>query len=469
MAKILLVRTRIESADCPHGIPPMGLLYLASYLRRDPQHQIQILDMRTTLMSPEDAGEQVRAYGPDLVGISSLSLEESILMKTAREIKKWRPDCPVIVGGPYVNSAKEQLLNNSDLDYLVLGEGELTFPELVQAICQKNDPQNIQGIAYRRNGGVVKTPARPFMENLDELLFPSWDLIDLKTYFNLPRFMRFSPVAGVPFMPVMTSRGCPYRCVYCHNIMGKRFRARSAENIFQELRILYEDYGIREFEFIDDCFNLDKDRVHQLCDRIIASEMKIHMCFPNGLRGDLLDEPTLRKLKDAGATEISFAPETGSERIQKLIKKNVNLPKLQEAIATAVKVGIHAHGFFMLGFPTETKEDLDLTLEFIKKTRMHTADFFIVNVFPETELFEMAKALGKELPDEYSSIDFHNTQFHVGEVLTKELLFYQRKFFMAFYFHPGRLMRLFTSPVIKKRYLFFYAWLFFRRVVLRRR
>ncbi len=469
MAKILLIRTRMESQDYPYGAPPLGLLYVASYLRLNPAHQVKILDMRATLMLPEEASDLVRDFAPDIVGISSLSLEESILNKTARAIKEWRSDCPVVVGGPHVNSAKEKLLCNRDIDYLVLGEGETTFPELVQVIAEKADPQQVEGIAYLRNGEVVKTAPRPFMEDLDALLFPSWDLIDLKTYYNLPRFMRFSPVAGVPFMPVMTSRGCPYNCVYCHNIMGKRFRARSAENVFKELKTLYDDYGIAEFEFIDDCFNLDKKRVHQLCDMITSSGMKVKMCFPNGLRGDILDEPTLRKLKDAGTTEISFAPETGSERIQKLIRKNANLPKLQEAITAAVKVGIHAHGFFMLGFPSETKEDLDQTLEFVRKTKLHTADFFIVNVFPDTELFEMVKAMGRDVPQSYDSIDFHNTEFNVSDVSTKELLSYQRKFFMTFYLRPLRILRLFTSPSIKKRYLFYYAWLFFQRTVLRKR
>ncbi len=469
MAKILLIRTRMEDQEYPYGAPPLGLLYLASYLRKGNAHQLKILDMRTTLMSPESAQQCVKDFEPDIVGISSLSLEESILNKTARKIKEWRSDCPVIVGGPYVNSARERLLTNPDLDYLVLGEGEETFPELVEAIVTKADLKDIRGIAYRKAGYPVMNTARPFIEDLDRLLFPSWDMVDLKTYFNLPRFMRFSPVAGVPFMPVMTSRGCPYGCVYCHNIMGKRFRARSAENVFKELKVLYEDYGIREFEFIDDCFNLDKKRVHQLCDMIMGAGMKVHMCFPNGLRGDILDEETLRKLKAAGTTEISFAPETGSERIQKLIKKNANLSRLQEAIAAAVKVGIHAHGFFMLGFPTETREDLDLTLDFIKNTKLHTADFFIVNVFPDTELFSMVKAMGRAVPDEYSSIDFHNTRINVSDVSDKELLSYQRKFFMTFYLRPARIVRLFTSPAIKKRYLFYYAWLFFRRAVLRKR
>jgi len=123
----------------------------------------------------------------------------------------------------------------------------------------------------------------------------------------------------------------------------------------------------------------------------------------------------------------------------------------------------------MLGFPTETREDLDLTLDFIKNTKLHTADFFIVNVFPDTELFSMVKAMGRAVPDEYSSIDFHNTRINVSDVSDKELLSYQRKFFMTFYLRPARIVRLFTSPAIKKRYLFYYAWLFFRRAVLRKR
>jgi radical SAM superfamily enzyme YgiQ (UPF0313 family) len=470
MARILLIQTRIENKDYPYGSPPLGLMYLASHLRKGRDHIIHIIDMRPTLMSPQKAAELSRDFRPDIIGISSLSLEESILHQTASAIKKTGLTCPIIAGGPHVNADQENVLKDENIDFLVLGEGEYTFPELTESILNGFPSfDTIQGIIFRQHEKTIKTPNRSFIENLDEILFPSWDLIDLPTYYNLPRFMRFSPVSGVPFMQIVSSRGCPFNCIYCHTIMGKRFRARSAKNVFDEIQTLYNKYGIKEFEFIDDCFNLDKQRVIDLCQLIIQSPLRIKMCFPNGLRGDLLDKEVLTLLKKAGTTEISFAPETGSLRIQKLIKKNANLDKLQQAILDAVKLKIHAHGFFMLGFPTETQEDLNLTLNFIKKTQLHTADFFIVNAFPHTQLYDMILAQGKAIPQDYSSIDFHNAPFNISDVSNKMLLDYQRKFFFTFYLNPLRILRLFTSPAIKKRYIPYYFWLFFNRAVLRKR
>lgn len=470
MAKILLIQTRIENKKYPYGSPPLGLMYLASHLRDHRDHTIQIIDMRPTLMTPQGAADIAEDFQPDIIGISSLSLEESILHQTAAAIKKSGLTCPIIAGGPHVNAAQNDVLNDPHIDFLVLGEGELTLPELVDAILTNtHEFDAIRGIVFRRNGRPVTTPSRAFIETLDDILFPSWDLIDLPTYYRLPRFMRFRPVSGEPFMQIMSSRGCPFHCIYCHAIMGKRFRARSAENVFQEIQTLHDRYGIKEFEFVDDCFNLDRQRVIDLCTKIIQSPLRITMCFPNGLRGDLLDKEILLLLKKAGTTEISFAPETGSARIQKLIRKNADLKKLQDAITDAAKAGIHAHGFFMLGFPTETQEDLMMTLDFVKKTRLHTADFFIVNVFPHTQLYQMVQDLGKTLPHDYSSVDFHNAQLNISEVSNAQLLSYQKKFFFAFYLNPLRMIRLFTSPAIKKRYIPYYAWLFFNRAVLRRR
>lgn len=174
-------------------------------------------------------------------------------------------------------------------------------------------------------------------------------------------------------------------------------------------------------------------------------------------------------MKQAGTTVISLAPETGSVRLQKAIKKNMNLPKLQEMISCACKLGIHVHGFFMLGFPTETKEDLIETEKFIADTQLHTADFFIVNVFPNTEMYSEIKALGKEVPEEFNNIDYHDATFNVSEHTNEELLKYQRKLFLMFYLNFSRILRILTSPVIKKKYLFYYFMIFMRRVVFRKR
>lgn len=471
MAKILLVRTRSEKYDHPYGAPPLGLLYLASVLRQNNTHEVKILDMRADLLAPEDVVREFLLFRPDIFGISGFTVERGMLHRVAQSIKEKRPDCPVIVGGPHANACLQDVLDDPHVDCAILGEGERTFPELVEALLPGGKGLDvIKGIAFRNNGNIVKTQPREFIQNLDELPFPSWDLVDLKKYYMLPRFMPFAPKSGIPYMLIMTSRGCPFLCTFCHDVLGKRFRARSAENVFAEMETLNRRYGIVDFELIDDCFNLDKKRVHKLCELIIDSGLKFELSFPSGLRGDLLDEETLKKMRRAGAKLICYAPETGSPRLQKVIKKKMNLAKLQEVISMTVKLGIHTHGFFMLGFPTETKEDLEHTLRFIHETKLHTGDFFIVNVFPGTVMYEQTKEMGKNLPETYEDIDYHDAKYNLSEVTTEELLAYQRKFFMTFYFNPARMWRIFTtSPLIKKKYLLYYFKVFINRAIFRKR
>ena len=470
MSKILLIRTKSEKYTHPYGAPPMGLLYLSAVLRQK-AHDVKVLDMRAYMLTPQDVVTECSEYQPDFIGVSNFTVEVDCLHKVTGALKTLNAQIPIIVGGPHVNTSPENVLKDANIDYLVLGEGEVTFPTLIEALSSGGkDLRRVQGIVFRADGQVVKTPPRDFIEDLDQIPLPDWDAVELKKYFSLPRFMPFIPHSGKPYLPVTTSRGCPFRCTYCHNILGKKFRARSPQNIFFELRSAYEKYGVADFEFIDDCFNLDKKRVIDLCDLIIRSGMKLELSFPNGLRGDVLDETVVQKLHEAGTKIISFAPETGSARLQKVIKKNVNLEKLQQMISCAAGLGIHTHGFFMLGFPSETEDDLKQSLDFISRTKLHTADFFIVNLFPQTEIYEDVKAQGGQVPEEFAEIDYHDTNFNASEISSEALVQWQRKLFLKFYASPSRIYRIFFhSKAIKKRYLFYYLKIFLRRVVSRKR
>ncbi len=470
MAKILFVRSRIEERDYNYGNPPMGLLYIAANLLKE-GHEVKIVDMRPKLLLPEDVLAEIQRFKPDIIGTSNLTIEKSLYDKVVALIKKHHPAIPVIAGGAHVNAAQEEVLRDPHIDYLVLGEGEESFPLLVEAILSEAEEKlpRIKGIAYRRNGAVEKTEKRPYIEDLDQLPFPCWDLLDLETYYRLPPFMPFIPKGRRPYMQIVSSRGCPYNCTFCHSIMGKRFRTRSPENVFAELETLYKGYGISEFEILDDCFNFDQERAEKICDLIIQSGIKMKLWFPNGLRGDRLSERLLEKLAAAGTKVICFAPESGSNRVQKVVRKNVNLEKLQKAITIAAKLGIHTHGFFMLGFPMETKKDLQATYKFMKESKLHTADFFICTVYPHTPMWDQVKEMGYDVPEDSSNINFHNTSINVSAVSTEYLIAFQRKLFMDFYFSPGRIFRVLKKSAVKKRYLFFYALIFIRRAILRKR
>lgn len=436
MAKIHLIKIK-EELPYNHVTQPLGLMYIASYLLREKKHEVKIIDMAADNLSVEEACKNIVAGAPTIVGLSVLSVEASAMHLLAKKIKDISPEITVIVGGPHVSSDPKSILSDKYIDYLVLGEGEETMKELLEALDHGNPVNEVRGITYRKNGEIVSTPPRPFVDDLDALPFPAWDLINVERYFDLPTFNIF--YASKRYMSIFTSRGCPYRCTYCHNIFGKRFRVRTPENVFQEIEYLYKTYDIREFQIVDDVFNVKKERAKAICDLIIKSDLTTFLTFPNGIRGDAVDQELLYKLKQAGTYKITYAIETGSPRLQKLIGKNINLPKLQDTITLTNKLDILTHGFFMAGFPTETKEELQLTLDFAIKSKLNTLGFHVLTPFPGTEIYNQLLEMGESNIDT-ESLDYTKVKSNFSESTPDELLKYIRKAHIIFYFNIRRMI-----------------------------
>ena len=439
MARILLINAA-GNYTFPNIVnPPLGLMYLASALRKRNGHQIKILDMRPDCLGQSDVIEEIARFRPEIVGISALSPEANILHSLSKEIKK-AGDCKIIVGGPHAISYPDDCLNDPHIDYVVLGEGENTMPELVEILSRGGDASRVRGIAFRLDMDVVLTSPREYIQNLDELAFPAWDLIDIRKYWKC---WRPNPLQNhQPYMAIITSRGCVFECTYCNQVMGRTFRARSPENVFEEIETLYGDYGIRDFEIRDSCFNTDKKRALKICDLIIHSGLKISLSFSNGLRGDLIDDELLMKLREAGTNQISYAIETASQRIQKLVKKSLDLDKIEKVIEKTADCGIVTYGFFMIGFPTETKREIEETVKLALKLKLDMACFFIVNPFPASELYRQAKMVYKHDAIDFSKFSYMYADFNLSEVSDKELLGYQRKLYRSFYMNSRRMIKL---------------------------
>jgi len=414
-------RTSIELAH------PVGPMYLASCLREDNRNRnIEIFDTKLSVDVAGDLRKYMRKVEPDLVGIKAYSRDADLLGLLGGLIKRINKKCIIVAGGPYANAKGEELLENHFIDFSVLHEGELTFVELVQRLERKEETDNIKGIIYRQKGRIIKTCPRDFIEDLDKIPFPAYDMTDdprynRRYYEYLDKEKKYPDAVQVrpKAMTIFTSRGCPYNCIYCHNIFGKHFRARSAEHVWEEMKLLYNDYEVKQFFIWDDIFNIDKERAGKICDFIIQSGYDIKLAFPNGLRGDLMDRELIFKLKEAGTFFITYAIETGSQRLQKFIKKNMNLEKLKEIITiTSKEAGIVTQGFFMFGFPTETREELYMTIDYAVKSDLDFTSMFIVNPFEGTELFNMAVAhTGIK---EYK-FDYYNANYSLAEVSIEEL------------------------------------------------
>jgi len=265
-SRVLLIKSKPNDPNWRFISYPLGLMYVAAYLRRKYSYEVRIVDTRINETDQRKIQEIVRDFAPDVVGISALTFESYAVPWIAECVKSVNPLIPVILGGPHSTAYPEKAIDTPDVDYLVVGEGESTAGELIERLVQSRDISNVKGIVYKRDDQIVATGRPDFIQDLDELPIPAYDLISITDYENFDRFDR-SKTHG--YMNVISSRGCPYRCVYCHNVFGKVFRARSAENLFNEIKYLYETYRVHDFDILDDIFNYDRKRLIRFCELVV--------------------------------------------------------------------------------------------------------------------------------------------------------------------------------------------------------
>lgn len=416
-------------------MPPLGLLYISSAIKQvyPNQYEIKILDSGTGDFNLENLRHYLKQFKPNFVGMSTLSCEVDLMQNIALVCKSIIKDCKIIVGGPHASAASYSLLYDQNIDIAVIGEGENTFVELLKSFEGHTPLESINGIAFRKNNASVTTNPRDFIESMDEIAFPSWDLINLKDYLNYPNWNGISKEKF--YFPILTSRGCPYQCTYCHNIFGKRIRMRSSENVIHEIEMLLNRYGIKEFHVIDDAFNYDMGRAKRLCSSIINSGLKISLAFPNGLRADKLDNELIKLLKKSGAYKINFGFETVKPRLQALIKKNLEIEDARSAIQKVSKAGIITGGYFMFGLPTETRDDIIQTIDFAAKSELDAAYFFKVTPYPGSELYDYINSYQNlKSADSFRDLHFYSVERSYSKISPEELndllLFAQQKFYL---------------------------------------
>ena len=331
--------------------------------------------------------ETIEKYQPGIVGISVMSAKLNSALKVASICKRVYEDCYVVLGGPHPTAQPEETIRYENIDCIVRGEGEQTLVELCKAISNGNkDFGTIEGLLYKKNGKIIHNRPGELIKNLDELPFPTLWARDLSLYPE-----RYTSDA---FGHIITSRGCPFRCAFCEAriIWTRKVRAKSTKNIIKEIKCLMEYYGIKNFYFWDDCFTVNREKVVDLCNKILDEKLKI--TWGCTTRVNLVDGNLLKLMKNAGCTSIDFGIESGSEKILKLIKKDITLDQVKRTTDLVVKSGLTCNAFFMIGFPEETEDDIKETIKLINGINASRIAFSVFTPYPGCELFEIAKKLG---------------------------------------------------------------------------
>jgi len=357
--------------------PPLGLGYIVAYLKN---HGVSAQLVDCTFAEEEEALERIRRSQPRIIGVQVMF---SMKKKTLEFAGLLRNDCDLLVaGGPLPTSDPEEFL--SSFDAVAMGEGEQTMLELVHAVQEGEGLANVPGIAFKEKGEVRFAPARPFIEDLDKVPFPSREMFDNQAYKR-----HYMKSFGYTTTSVMTSRGCPFQCDFCSRpVFGNRFRARTAGNVAEEVEQVRR-MGYERVWFADDCFTLDRKRLLSICDELVRRHIRIGWeCLS---RVDTVDSEVAEKMKEAGCVRVFFGIESGNDSILKIMRKQATVKQAKDAINIFRKVGVQTGAFFILGYPGEDDRTVLDTVDFASSLPLDYLSFTFPYPIPGTPLFERVK------------------------------------------------------------------------------
>ena len=416
--------------------PPLNLMYLASSLEAE-LYSVKIIDDDLLQKGYGEVAEQIKKINPPMVGVTAGTSTIKSALKYLEQIKKILPNVLTVIGGPHTTFLPYETLKGSKyLDVVVMGEGEETIVELADhATKNYHDINDIKGIVYRdsTNGKLKTTERRPLINDLDSIPFPARHLVPFSDYDATQ-----DQTGGI-----ITSRGCVYNCTYCSSslIMGKKFRSRSPKNVVDEIEELVDTYHINDIGFMDDTFMLNKKRAREIADELKVRDLDIS--FVASSRVDRVDKDLLENLKSSGLKTIYYGVESGSQRILDLMKKGITLKNVEDAVGAAKDVNLDVLTSFILGYPGETEDDMNKTIDFSTKLDSDYCQYTILTPFPGTPIYK--DLIEKNLidNDEWNKYTVLKPILKYSEIgLSKKMV--ERKLakaYLKFYTRPKYLMK----------------------------
>ncbi len=428
-----------EVAQDTSTLPPLNLLYLAA-IAEQAGHTVQFIDAEAERVAVPALIERIKSFHPDLIGITATTPTFHIAKNYAESIKK-ELKIPIVIGGPHTSYFKEKVFD-SCFDLFVVGQCENTFQDLLSSVINNyQDIEKIPGILYRDKTGNIKfTGENLQIENLDLLPFPARHLSEIENYQVRTNRGRKQMTT------IMTSRGCPFDCVFCSTtIYGRKVRRRSLANVIDEIVLVQKKYSINHFFFMDDTLTLDREYILQLCDEIERHNLNI--TWEGSTRANAVDEILIKRMAECGLIRISFGLESAVPKIRDIIKKRIPLESYAIANKLTNRYEIETINSVMLGLPGDTRETINTTIDFVKKAKdIHTATFGIAIPYPGSEMFTMAKQELhglKLLTEDFSKYQRYNSAvMQVNNLQPHDLLKLQRQGLLRIYFTPWRIMPL---------------------------
>lgn len=419
--------------------PPLGLLYVAGYAKAKTPHEIHVLDCQVEEVSQEEVEDRIRAIAPDVVGIQTLTFTVIDARMVAQAAKKANPKSWVVLGGPHVHIFARETLAMPEVDFAIKGEGEMAFTQLLGALEGSMPLDKVYGLAYRDpvSGTIKDNPPAPPVEDLDSLPYPARELTPVNKYYSI--LAKHNPITTM-----FTSRGCPYRCLFCDRpTMGRRFRSHSAICVVNEMEACVK-LGIREFFIYDDTFNVNRKRVFEICGEI--KKRKLDIAFDIRARADRMDEEMLKELASAGCDRIHYGVESGNEEVLEILLKDLDLDHVRKMFKATRAHGMKTLAYFMIGNPSETREMALKTIEFAKELDPDYVHFSVLTPFPATAIYYKALEEGRFEEDYWAEFAKNPTadfkprlwEEHMKRDELIELLKYAYK---SFYLRPKMVLK----------------------------
>jgi radical SAM superfamily enzyme YgiQ (UPF0313 family) len=412
--------------------PPLGGLYISSFLKQK-GIDVQYYDF-TIVDNWKKKIHEVIDSDPEVVGLSSNVSNYDNTNYLARYIKSFNKDIKILVGGPYPTCVPERYLTNKAVDAVCIGEGEYTFYKYLL------EGDKADGLMVRKNGDFVLTRPRPRIENLDDLPFPDFTQVDLNKYFHPFQL-------GKPMSSIVTSRGCPSNCTFCfREVHGYDWRFRSPKNVIKEIKWQVKEFGVNELAFWDDNLTMDQKRAEKIFDLLIQEKINLPLFPPNGIRADKVSKMLLSKMKKAGFWLMVLAPETGDPLILEKIRKGFTLKQTEKVARWSKELGFFLLLYFIVGFPFETKENTQKTLNFIKRIK---PDIFLINRYypiPKTPIVE-----------EYNLKTYEGRDFKTVK-LNKLFIKSINTAYLNFYLNPSNLWNIFKKVDTRNFFMSFFRY-----------